>query len=62
MLLHQSYCIKCKEVTKHYDNRCAVCLGNEHAEAEARWKALSLESKVEALRQRIESIEQMRNF
>ncbi len=55
MLSHQ-FCAECGKETPHHNMDCAVCAGKERQVEEAKWKALSVEEKIEVLRARIDNI------
>jgi len=56
--LSEQYCTHCKRVTSHCNNRCSPCGERLEKERTAKWNAFTADEKIEALRKRIESLEQ----
>lgn len=59
MLLTHEHCYVCDKKTDHHDGKCSDCASKQQAEAEATWKAMTLEDRIEVLRNRLDHIEMM---
>jgi len=60
MFKHNAFCPHCSKETPHSNMECDICKKKEIEKEEERWKSLTLEQRIEELRQWIRSIE-MRN-
>lgn len=58
MLVHDDYCLKCKKVTQHHDMDCSVCAAKEEKARVRKWRAMSIDKKLDDLRKRVEGLEQ----
>ena len=57
MVEHTGFCPDCMKVTPHTNNECNLCARERGKEEQERWKSLTLEQRIEELKQRIDLIE-----
>lgn len=62
MYLNIQHCFVCHEGTEHINNKCSICDKKEYQNHIDTWNALSLDEKLNNIRERLEQLEEKRSY
>lgn len=62
MYIDEQECRKCKKITIHHNDVCANCAGIAKQERIDKWNAMTIDEKLNDLKERVEKLENNDNI
>lgn len=59
--IRNEHCFNCDKITTHINGKCTECIKHNENKEQERWNNLSIEDKVNELKQRLDHMEQLKN-